>query len=337
MDNLLHKVFNLQCIAYDKVSEHKTRQDIIGIIDDLGIQCDIHIDTVGNMLITKGNATEYPCIVSHYDQVHDPIESLELLETKDGTLLAIDNITMERVGVGGDDKCGILACILALTDLDTCKVAIFSREEVGCQGSSHVDMSFFEDCSVCIQGDRRGYGEIIRHTNGVRVLSREYEGYIDDIRKGYACEYATGTLTDVGELKIQGMTCPAMNIGIGYYDAHSGNEYVILEEMWLAIDMILEIAKRGSLAEHHSTVSTSWGKHDFYQWDKGDELYDAPDCPYCYGPLLEIPHSDDYVCQWCYEDVEGGDVNGLYDWLFANEQAKCDYNWEDVKHYYIKE
>jgi hypothetical protein len=45
-------------------------------------------------------------------------------------------------GIGGDDKCGVFACLTLLKELPYVKAAFFVSEETGCHGSLKADPRF---------------------------------------------------------------------------------------------------------------------------------------------------------------------------------------------------
>ena len=111
-----------------------------------------YIDEVGNLVVTKGVAGtyNYPCIVAHLDTVHKVVKKYtiwssfrnneKILYAKQGR----DKLA-KNTGIGGDDKCGIFACLYFLKVLDNVKVVFFTQEESGCKGSRNIDHAFFEN------------------------------------------------------------------------------------------------------------------------------------------------------------------------------------------------
>ncbi len=92
------------------------------------------IDEIGNIYVTKGEISDqefYPCVVAHTDTVH-PIDSINIreeeLKDSKGNLsfsLKAYNDEGNPTGIGGDDKCGVFACLQLLEEFDTIKVAFF--------------------------------------------------------------------------------------------------------------------------------------------------------------------------------------------------------------------
>lgn len=60
-------------------------------------------DKYGNLYVTKGKASSYPCVVAHTDTVHTIIPSYAFKVFKLGNLLyAMNAITGLQHGIGGD-------------------------------------------------------------------------------------------------------------------------------------------------------------------------------------------------------------------------------------------
>jgi len=101
----------------------------------------------------------FPLVISHTDTVHE-IEGIfvqeERLPNAQGEIKdafkaynSLDNPT----GIGGDDKCGVFACLTLLKELPYLKAAFFVSEETGCHGSRKADERFFTNVGYGIQFD----------------------------------------------------------------------------------------------------------------------------------------------------------------------------------------
>jgi len=120
------------------------------------------IDEMGNIYVTKGVIYDneyYPCVVAHTDTVHaiDTINIKEeyLKDSKGNESLSLKAYNDQGfpTGIGGDDKCGVFACLQLLEEFDVLKAAFFVSEEVGCIGSKNADGEFFKDVGYAIQFD----------------------------------------------------------------------------------------------------------------------------------------------------------------------------------------
>jgi len=200
------------------------------------------IDFFGNILVTKGTALSFPCVVSHIDTVHQIIPNFTVkTNNKFGFEKAYAVSDKGQVGVGGDDKCGIYACLYALKELDNIKVAFFSQEEIGCVGSNNVDLAFFNDVKYILQLDRRGYGDWINEYFGDKVTSGDFEYDLKEIKLKYGYMEEYGLFTDSTTLAERGVGVSAVNIGCGYYYPHSNMEYINLNEYYSSLLFMMEI------------------------------------------------------------------------------------------------
>lgn len=103
-------------------------------------------DRYGNLYVIKGTGENYPCLVSHIDQVAHCHHSKDFkaIETKD-IIFGYSPGKRRFENPGADDKNGIFICLECLKKYDTIKIAFFREEETGCAGSSNADMPFFND------------------------------------------------------------------------------------------------------------------------------------------------------------------------------------------------
>lgn len=98
------------------------------------------VDDMGNIYVTKQtdqNIGFFPCVVAHTDTVHN-IDTINIQETilpntqniMKPSLNAFNN-EGKPTGIGGDDKCGVYACLELLKELPNLKgVFCFRRNWV---------------------------------------------------------------------------------------------------------------------------------------------------------------------------------------------------------------
>lgn len=199
-------------------------------------------DKYGNIYVTKGDADLYPTMVSHIDTVHDINYNAELVQLND-MLLAVDNKTAERYGIGGDDKVGVYITLSMLDAFDNFKAVFFKDEEVGCIGSSNADFSFFDDSTIVLECDRRGFGDFVTSISGTKLSDDTLINDIQDILDVYKRTTCSGGITDVGEIADKNEVQVA-NMSCGYYDPHSDNEYILVSEVESTKDMCYNILHR---------------------------------------------------------------------------------------------
>ncbi len=219
------------------------------------------IDAAGNILVTKGKAKLYPCVVSHLDTVHDFVEDFLLCRDTDDDDVLFAMSGKQRVGVGGDDKCGILACLYMLEVLPIIKVVFFSGEESGCKGSRKINHNFFADCMYIIQLDRNGKRDFIQTYWSKKTVSHEFSSEIGLVKKKYKYKNATGTVTDVMKLWDNNVGISCINISCGYYQPHSQYEHISVADLWNSIKFTEEVINTMQIKKYPSlpppvTVST---------------------------------------------------------------------------------
>lgn len=205
------------------------------------LRLDYTIDAVGNVLVTKGKATTYPCVVSHMDTVHNFVDNFEIYHDIDDKDILFSMSGKQRVGIGGDDKCGVFGCLYLLKTIPNIKVVFFSREECGCKGSNGIDKTFFADCRYLIQLDRRGSRDFIQTYWGKKTVSHEFSSEIGLTKKKYKFKNAIGTVTDVMKLWYDKVGVSCINLSSGYYKPHTAYEYVSVSTLWNSVKFIEEI------------------------------------------------------------------------------------------------
>ena len=235
------------------------------------------IDGYNNIYATKvsQDITEdfyFPCVVAHTDTVHK-IDTInireEMLMNAQGELkesLKAYNDDGLPTGIGGDDKCGVYACLELLKELPTLKAAFFVSEETGCHGSKNADKKFFENVGYVIQFDAPENWMVSEYCMGTQLFSRESEFFktcnkvISENLKER--KYQSHPYTDVYALKnVFDFSC--INFSIGYYDYHTRNEYVVIEDVYSGIKTGKELIE-----------SLGYVKHTFKQPDKKRFIYD---------------------------------------------------------------
>lgn len=229
------------------------------------------IDAVGNIIVTKGKAKTYPCVVSHMDTVHSFVPDFEVYRDIDNEdiLFALNN--KQRVGIGGDDKCGVFACLYLLKTIPKIKVVFFSREESGCRGSMGINKSFFADCRYLIQLDRRGKRDFIQTYWSNKTISHDFSSEIGFVKRKYEYKNTIGTVTDVMKLWNSNVGISCINLSCGYYQPHTDCEYVSISDLWYSIKFTEEIIntmkskKYTSLPPKPTVVTTSVVKGGYWQ------------------------------------------------------------------------
>jgi putative aminopeptidase FrvX len=197
------------------------------------------VDKLLNIYCTKGDADIYPCVVAHTDTVHNNHHIDVRTELKKNSRNVLKeaykgyNANGKPTGIGGDDKAGVFACLTLLLELPVLKAAFFVSEETGCMGSKAADPAFYENVGYAIQFDAPYDYMVTEVSSGVPLFDRRSEFFnkANNVLIEYIIpEYGSHPFTDVYALKkLFDFSC--INLSIGYYDHHTANEYVILEDV----------------------------------------------------------------------------------------------------------
>ena len=267
----LDRLLDVCSVQSSKKTEHRMVLFLTRELDYMGMP--FEIDAEGNILVIKGQADIYPCIVAHMDTVHDIVDNYTLYKTtlEDSTLKLYAEKTISKnnfpTGIGGDDKCGIYACLYFLSILPACKIVFFTQEESGCVGSNNINHNFFSDCGYIIQLDRKGKSDFIdKHYRGI-TTSAEFRSKVGHLKKKYGFSTTTGSITDSINLWLNKVGISCMNISAGYYNPHKDNEYIIVDELWNSIKLVeniittIPLKKYPSLPEPLVTKSYDTSKH----------------------------------------------------------------------------
>jgi di/tripeptidase len=188
----------------------------------------------------------FPCVIAHTDTVHsiDSINIREIFSVNEQEELKPSlkayNDFGNPTGIGGDDKCGVYACLELLKELPNLKAAFFVSEETGCHGSKKADVNFFMNVGYGIQFDAPGNVMVSEYCMGTQLFDRDGEFFkICDValNEGFQGrhDYQSHPYTDVYALK-NSFDFACINFAIGYYNYHTPNEYVVVEDVYSGIE-----------------------------------------------------------------------------------------------------
>jgi len=280
----------------------------------------IENDTHGNIYVTKGETSLYPCIISHLDQVHKYAQNKTIFQNGD-YLLAFDG--PRQIGTGGDDLVGVFMCLQLLEDYNFLKVVFFVAEEIGCIGSSACDLSYFDDCMFIGQADRKNNSDFINYSNGVQLFGEEFSTFVAPVLKDYNYKECVGIATDAGCLSKRNVGIACFNISCGYYNPHTSTEYVSIKDVTNCYNVICDIISNSDKRFLFTRPTVTYGSKPteskselyeaLYEGFKKSKLYvNNPKHTYAYGKAF------DYVVAL----IEQRDVEMIE---FADEFAPLEY------------
>jgi putative aminopeptidase FrvX len=212
----------------------------------------------------------FPCVISHTDTVHniDTINiSEEMLPNAQREIklsYKAYNDQGKPTGIGGDDKCGVFACLTLLEELPYLKAAFFVSEETGCHGSLKASEDFFSNVGYGIQFDAPENWMITEKCFGQVLFDRDSEFFntcdkiLTEGMNQNDMEYMVHPYTDVYALRGK-FDFSCINISIGYYNYHTKNEYVVVEDVFNGIDMGRKmIEDLGNRLHYMKSVQYNW-------------------------------------------------------------------------------
>lgn len=203
---------------------------VLSMCSKLGVS--VEIDETGNILITKGKSEVYPCVVAHLDTVQ-PYKDINVYE-ENGKLHS-------KIGIGGDDKCGVFICLELLRLMPKLKVALFVGEESACIGSEDVDLKWFDDCGYIIGIDRYGKSDYIDHYFNSKTTSKRFNRAVRDCINAYGYKSHSGIITDVFTLLTNNVGLSCCNMSCGYYFHHTKDEFVIIDDVFNALNLVKDM------------------------------------------------------------------------------------------------
>ena len=241
--------------------------------------CTTAVDDYGNFYVTKG-VGPYKCMVCHTDTVHDIVKAKIIPLQVKGNIIAVNGSTMTQCGTGGDDKVGIAITLALLQEQTNMKAVFFLDEEVGCVGSSAMNVDFFSDCLYVLQCDRRGSHDFVNKISGTKLYSKGFSSAINHILQKYHRVETSGGMTDVLEIAYKTKLSVA-NMSCGYYNPHSDNEYInihdVIQTYKLCKDIFTYINEQYNVSKKRESYSWHVPNHYFSGYGHGFKTHDYSD------------------------------------------------------------
>ena len=230
------------------------------------------VDEHNNVYATNQESLElpedfyFPCVISHTDTVHN-IDTINVREEMLNNAQGEEKLSYKAyndegnpTGIGGDDKCGVFACLTLLQELPNVKAAFFVSEETGCHGSLKASEEFFENVGYGIQFDAPENWMVTERCFGQVLFDRDSEFFescdkvlTEGMDNNYM-EYMVHPYTDVYALRGK-FDFSCINISIGYYNYHTKHEYVVVEDVFNGIDMGKKMIESLGNKLHHKKAS----------------------------------------------------------------------------------
>lgn len=219
-------------------------------------------DTYGNLYVKKGNSKNFNCVVAHLDINQKACADFSVIHNEQW-ITGINNATGRQIGLGHDDKIGVYFALEMLERFRNLKCFFPLDEEVGCVGTDKSDTTFFDNVGFMVQLDRRGHSDISQSTNGIEVVTEATKTKLMPILTEYGFHWEDCMFTDVGELV--GMNGKqGVNISCGYYNEHSDNEILNINQYMNSEAFAFEILKKVQGTVYNIQPVSIWGNYGNY-------------------------------------------------------------------------
>tara|TARA_R110002110_G_scaffold127916_3_gene307253 strand:+ start:1417 stop:2688 length:1272 start_codon:yes stop_codon:yes gene_type:complete len=199
---------------------------------------DYEIDTAGNIYFSNDVEGDQRILLNaHMDTVGSAAPDIIVEKiAKTGTVLHSTNNQV----IGGDDKCGVFAVLRMISNkaIDTPLSGLLTvSEETGCNGARHAmehHSDKFSDIVFNITIDRNGHTDIITQNSDYKLCSDVMNKMLQEWGKPFDLRTTQGSISDVSEI-VSTLDINGINLFAGYYNAHSGSEYIIMEHLYESI------------------------------------------------------------------------------------------------------
>lgn len=195
-------------------------------------------------------------MVAHIDTVHvKPVK--DICVSKSGIL-------MSPQGIGGDDRCGVLA-VLEIMKTHDVSVLFTDKEEIGCIGAEEfITHNIPIEMNYIIEFDRRGDKDAVFYNDS----NEQFQEFITS----FGFVFAHGSFSDISVIAPH-YGVSAVNLSSAYWNPHTIGEYVDINMLYKNI----EIAKKiiDTPTEKFKYVAKPIQKFDYSKFDysKYDDVY----------------------------------------------------------------
>ena len=228
-----------------------------------------------SFILVKG---EVPImLVAHLDTVHEePVKTICASEDY--------NILMSPQGIGGDDRCGVMALLKAYELSEKKPYLLFTcYEEIGGVGAEAFAVEYvsgklpdeLDELKLIIEIDRKGKRDAVYYD----CHNAEFENYITS--KGF--KTAFGSFSDISVIAPE-LGVAAVNLSSGYYNPHTLHEYINLKYLSQTISKVVEIIAEIDDLPKFEYVEDKHNRHTIKNIFK-DTGYDFYDVNYGYDIL----------------------------------------------------
>lgn len=213
-----------------KMTQSELHNYVTQELDNLGIR---YIQKFGSYIMSQKIKGPL-CFVAHMDTVglRPPTD----IKMKDGRISLNKKDQKDGLVLGGDDRCGVYLILKILKEYKNSSFIFTWNEEVGGVGVKTLindfDRDHFKKVKLFIELDRKGNMEYVVYSNDSDKVNSWCESF--GLRKSF------GSYSDVYDIT-KAYKIPHINVGCGYYHAHTRNEYIVYEHVEKTFSVIIKM------------------------------------------------------------------------------------------------
>ena len=207
---------DLQALCYSSVN--KLKKYFMEFLKNNGYSLDLGEDYL--FAYYKGAKEENVMLTAHLDTVQNQ---------KGAKVIYVSHINNKHYlwspnGIGGDDRCGILVIKRLIEKGYKPTVLFCDKEEIGGVGSREFNEKYKDKLNIncIIELDRKGNDNLVFYEEN----NKEWKNYLTNLT-GWKEE--VGSFSDICNLYDLG--CASVNLSVGYYNQHTKDEYIVLEDL----------------------------------------------------------------------------------------------------------
>lgn len=297
-----------------------------------------YVVDVDGFLYASGNIPVM--LVAHMDTVHK--------ETPKTVWMSLDcNKLKSDEGIGGDDRNGIAMILDIVEQLDDNirpHILFTEDEEVGGLGAhDFVNVGIKPDINFIVELDRKGRDDAVFYS----CDNREFVEFIEEF--GFKEQY--GSFSDISVIA-EPLGIAAVNLSSGYYNAHTTNEYIKLDEMDEIMGKVINIIKSQTVPETTKKFEYIKKKYEYKFYKYGDwwgnsyyptsttsaKKKKAQVCEYCGQTAVTEDETGLPVCEKCAKELGMMACADCGEYEYAKYMSKdedgnyhciyCDYNYK---------
>lgn len=243
-----------------KMDQKDLKSYLVNYMRSRGYKCDVG----DGYLYAKGSVPVL--LLAHLDR--HPIHKNLVKDIKIKTVTK-DNTTETRwsspQGICGDDRCGVWT-IMNIVKSYKPSVLFCEDEEigsVGCDKFAKTEMAKNLGVDFMVQIDRRGSNDAVFYS----CDNKEFTKWIEEVT-GY--KEKMGTFTDIAKLMPVAKTA-AVNLSSGYYNEHTKDEYIVMEELEHTMEAVEKLIKEEiKLKEEGKNKQYNYVKKEYSWIDYGN-------------------------------------------------------------------